>query len=173
MHSPGAGKHGKHAKDISVSSNLRIVLSSFIASFSVLASSLLIQWFVYYDWLHQSGPVRIIGTSLATVLTFTFVFRWQIAVRERRLRILNRFATIARMNDVVRNALQTIECVTYLSRPESTEPVREAIDVIDGVLREVLIDVAWFEESRSMHINPYGREKVKKRPHSCRPSLPT
>ena len=135
MDSRVKGQPGKHVRDLPVPSNLRIVVLSFTASFSVLASSLLIQWFVYYDWLHQTGPVRIIGTSLATIVTFAFVFRWQTAVRDRQLRMLQRFATIARMNDRVRNALQTIECVTFLSHPESTEPVREAVEVIDGVFR--------------------------------------
>ncbi len=161
MHSGIKGQPGKHVRDFPVPSNLKIVVLSFTASFSVLASSLLIQWFVYYDWLHRTGPVRIIGTSLATILTFAFVFRWQIAVRDRQLRMLLRFATIARMNDRVRNALQTIECVTYLSHPESTEPVRDAVEVIDGVLQEVLEDVARFEDSRSVSVNPCEAEKAK------------
>jgi hypothetical protein len=55
--------------------------------------------------------------------------------------MLLRFETIARMNDRVRNALQTIECVTYLSDPEATQPVREAVEVIDDVLQ----DVSWFD----------------------------
>jgi hypothetical protein len=128
-----------------ITSTLRISIFSLIASCSVLVCSLLIQWFVYYDWLHETGPFRIIGTCLAAFLTFGFVYRWQMEVRERQLQMLRRFETIARMNDRVRNALQTIECVTYLSRPEATESVREAVDAIDGVLREVLADVAPFE----------------------------
>jgi hypothetical protein len=75
--------------------------------------------------------------------------------------MLQRFETIARMNDRVRNSLQTIECVTYLSRPESTEPVREAVEVIDGVLQEVLAD-AWFEDRKTTLSGPYKSEKAKK-----------
>ncbi len=161
MPSLRGGKSAKNAKDLPVSSTLRITCFSFIASLSVSAFSLLIQWFVYYDWLHRTGPVRFIGTTLAAVLTFGFVLRWQVANRDRQFRMLQRFETIARMNDRVRNSLQTIECVTYLSRPESTEPVREAVEVIDGVLQEVLAD-AWFEDRKTTLSGPYKSEKAKK-----------
>jgi hypothetical protein len=118
-----------------------MLLFSFLASCCVLAASLLIQWFVYDDWLHQTGPLRIVGTSIATVVTFGFVLRWQYAVREKQREMLRRFETILHMNDTIRNALQAIECVTYLSQPEATESVRQAAQDIDVVLREVLADV--------------------------------
>ena len=101
---------------------------------------MLIQWLVYDDWLHQSGPLRIVGTSIATVVTFTFMLRWQYLVRERQQEIVRRLEMISHMNDRIRNALQAIECVTYLSQPEATAPVRQAVDVIDRVLRDVLAD---------------------------------
>jgi integrase len=31
----------------------------------VLGSSLLLQWLVYDDWLHETGPVHIFGSALA------------------------------------------------------------------------------------------------------------
>ena len=123
-----------------VTSKTKIFLFSFLASFFVLAASLLIQWLVYDDWLHQTGPLRIVGTSIATVVTFTFVLRWQYLMRERQQEMVRRLEMISQMNDRIRNALQAIECVTYLSQPEATAPVRQAVDVIDGVLREVLAD---------------------------------
>lgn len=123
-----------------VTSKTKIFLFSFLASFFVLAASLLIQWLVYDDWLHQTGPLRIVGTSIATVATFIFVVRWQYLMRERQQEMVRRLEMISQMNDRIRNALQAIECVTYLSQPEATAPVRQAVDVIDGVLRDVLAD---------------------------------
>jgi hypothetical protein len=61
-------------------------------------------------------------------------------VRKQKLEMLRRFEIILRMNDRIRNALQIIECVTYATNPEATEPVRDAVDVIEGVLHEVLAD---------------------------------
>lgn len=121
-----------------LSSPLRMVLCSFLASFCVLAASLLIQWLVYEDWLHRTGPLRIVGTSIATVVTFAFVLRWQYAVRRNQREMLRRFEMILRMNDRIRNSLQAIACVTYLSQPEATESVRQAAQEIDVVLRDVL-----------------------------------
>jgi len=82
----------------------------------------------------------VVGSLLAGVLMYIFAFRWQSAVRERKLEMLQRFETIGRMNDRIRNALQAIECVTYATNPGATEPVRNAVDVIEGVLEEVIID---------------------------------
>lgn len=123
-----------------VSSTAKIFLFSFLASFLILSASLMIQWFVYDDWLHQTGPLRIVGTSIATLVTFLFMLRWQYAVRERQREMVRRLEMISSMNDRIRNALQTIECVAYLSQPEATAPVRRAVDVIDRVLRDVLAD---------------------------------
>jgi hypothetical protein len=76
----------------------------------------------------------------AGVLTFVFALRWQSAIRERKIEMLRRFETIQRMNDRIRNALQVIECATYATNPQATEPVRNAVDVIEGVLQEVLVE---------------------------------
>lgn len=123
-----------------VTSRRKIFLFSFLASLFVLATSLLIQWLVYDDWLHQTGPLRIVGTSIAALVTFTFVLRWQYLVRERQQEMVRRLEMISHMNDRIRNALQAIECVTYLSQPDATASVRQAADVIDRVLQDVLAD---------------------------------
>ena len=66
--------------------------------------------------------------------------RWQLAIRERQLEMVRRMEMILRMNDRIRNALQAIECLTYVAQPEATESVRHSVNVIDSVLREVLAD---------------------------------
>ncbi|HEY6251056.1 MAG TPA: hypothetical protein VI685_13930 [Candidatus Angelobacter sp.] len=124
----------------SLVSGAKILLFSFLASFLVFGASLLIQWLVYDDWLHRTGPLHIVGTSIATVITFAFVLRWQYVVREKQREMVRRLEMISYMNDRIRNALQAIECVTYLSQPGATSPVRQAVDEIDGVLRDVLAD---------------------------------
>jgi hypothetical protein len=130
-------------------SGFKIFLFSFLASFCVLGAALLVQWLVYDDWLHETGPVRIVGSSIATVLTFVFVLRWQFAVREKERETIRRFELISRMNDRIRNALQAIECLTYLSQPQATEAVRQSVEVIDDVLREVLADAGQFQPAKA------------------------
>jgi branched-subunit amino acid ABC-type transport system permease component len=117
---------------------LKLVLYAFLASSFVLFVSLAIQRLVYDDWLHKTGPLRIVGTVIATLITFFFVLRRQYAVYQREQEMVKRFQMILEMNDRIRNALQTIECVTYLSHPQATDSVRGAVDQIDEVLQEVL-----------------------------------
>jgi hypothetical protein len=123
-----------------ISSNTFILIVSIVSGFSVFAAAILLQWLVYDDWLHRSG-FRLVGSVLAGSLMFVSAYRWQSAIRERKVELLHRFETIARMNDRIRNALQVIECATYATNPQATEPVRNAVDVIEGVLEEVLVDV--------------------------------
>jgi hypothetical protein len=123
-----------------VASRGKIILFSVMASVSVLVASLLGQWLVYDDWLHRTGPLRIVGTCIATAVTFVFMLRWQSAVRARQLEMVRRLEMILRMNDRIRNALQAIECLTYVAQPEATEAVRQSVNVIDSVLREVLAE---------------------------------
>lgn len=136
-------------------SRTKIVLASVGAAVAVLAGSLLTQWLIYDDWLHQTGPLRIVGTCIAAVVTFLFAMRWQFAIRERQLEMVRRMGMILRMNDRIRNALQAIECLTYVAQPEATESVRQSVDVIDSVLREVLADSGQTHETaRSKAVDP-------------------
>jgi len=121
-------------------SRAKIVLVSVGAAVAVLAGSLLTQWLIYDDWLHRKGPLRIVGTCIAAVVTFVFSMRWQLAIRERQLEMVRRMEMILSMNDRIRNALQAIECLTYVAQPEATESVRQSVNVIDNVLREVLAE---------------------------------
>lgn len=121
-----------------IPSHVQIFLISLATSFFVLAVALLIQWLIYDDWLRRTGPLRIVGTSIAALLTLLFMLRWQYSVREQQREMIRRFELISHMNDRIRNALQAIECVTYVSRPEETEAVRREVNAIDRVLRDVL-----------------------------------
>jgi hypothetical protein len=121
-----------------ITSHWQILLVSLGASFFVLGVALLIQWLIYDDWLRRTGPLRIVGTSIAAVLTLIFMLRWQYSVRKQQQEMVHRFELISCMNDRIRNALQAIACVTYVSQPEATETVKKEVDAIDGVLREVL-----------------------------------
>jgi hypothetical protein len=127
------------AVSLRVSSNLAVLLVALISALAVLAAALCLQWLVYDDWLHETG-LRVTGSLLASLLTFIFAYRWQSASRERKIELRRRFETIADMNDRVRNALQVIECATYATNPGATAPVRYAVDSIEQVLREVLVD---------------------------------
>jgi hypothetical protein len=117
-----------------------MVLHSLLASFSVLFVAVLMQRAIYQDWLHDTGPLRLVGTTIAALLTFGFVLHWQLEVRQRHLRNLRRFEVIAEMNDRIRNSLQAIECLTYASDQNLTQGVREAVGTIDAALSGVIAD---------------------------------
>jgi branched-subunit amino acid ABC-type transport system permease component len=123
---------------------LPIVAISIVASAMVFAISLAIQWIVYDDVLHRSGPLRFVGTTLAALLTFTVILNWQLGKRRKDQELLRRFQTISEMNDRIRNALQVIECTVYVSQPKATTPIRQAVDAIDAALRQACFDVAAF-----------------------------
>ncbi len=122
--------------------NKKFLFYSLFSSFLVLVVSLAIQWLVYDDWLHHTGPLRLVGSVISALITFAVVWLWQRGVERREQEMLKRFELILAMNDRIRNSLQAIECVTYLSDPEATQAVREAVGSIDNVLREVLTDAA-------------------------------
>lgn len=124
-----------------VLSRSRITLIALVNATMVAAIVLLAQWLIYDDWLHSSGPLRVIGPLVSGTLTFCFVQRWQSAQRQRQLETVRRFQTIAHMNDRVRNSLQAIAYVTYVEHPDAIDPVRAAVDKIDEVLREVLVQL--------------------------------
>lgn len=121
-----------------ISSNLVISLTALLCGFGVLAVALGLQWLVYDDWLHTRGPLQLVGSLLAGLLAFLFALRGLAAARERKREMLRRLETIASMNDRIRNALQVIECATYATNPGATAPVRNAVDVIESVLKEFL-----------------------------------
>lgn len=152
----------KPRPEVSPQSNVKIIFFAAACSFGVLVASLMIQWLVYDDWLHKTGPLRIIGSSIATLLAFGFVVRWQLAVRERDREMLARFEQIAQMNDRIRNALQAIELVTYAAQSAATEPVQDAVQSIDNVLTEVLTDVRFRRPVSSAKI-PVATSQSKER----------
>jgi hypothetical protein len=123
-----------------ISSKRAIWLFSLASGIAVFTVAIFFQWLIYDDWMHRSGQLRLVGSALAGLVTWLFAFRWQIAIRDRKLDMLRRFETIKRMNDRVRNALQAIECVTYATNPQATDPVRNAIDGIESILQEVLVE---------------------------------
>lgn len=130
----------KHPLEQQIHSTKSIRFISVLFGLSVLLASILLQWLVYDDWLHRTGPLRLIGSILAAALTCAFTFRWRTAVREQQLEMVRRFQTIARMNDQIRNALQTIECATFAASPGAMDPVLDSVAKIEAVLGEVLAD---------------------------------
>jgi len=121
-------------------SEVSIWLLSAICGIAVFGIAIFIQWLIYDDWMHDKGPMRVVGSTLAGGLAFAVAVRWQFAVRWRRVEILRRFESIKWMNDRIRNSLQAIECVTYAASPHATDSVREAVDAIENVLQEVLAE---------------------------------
>jgi lipid-A-disaccharide synthase-like uncharacterized protein len=121
-------------------SEITIWLLSSFCGVAVFAITVFIQWLIYDDWMHDKGPVRLVGSILAGGLAFAVTARWQFGVRWRKIELLQRFESIKWMNDRIRNSLQAIECVTYAADPYATESVRNAVDAIEAVLMEVLAE---------------------------------
>jgi hypothetical protein len=117
-----------------------ICFSSIVAGIAIFLVAVALQWFVYDDWLQKSGPLRLVGSALASALTFGFVYRWQLGQREKKIENLRRFERIKWMNDRIRNSLQAIECVVYATNRGVTDPVKDAVDTIESVLQEVLVE---------------------------------
>ena len=109
-----------------------------LCGLGVFFFAIALQWLVYDDWMHSGGPLRLVGSACAFLITFVFAFRWQLAARRRKLETLKRFETIRWMNDRIRNSLQAIECLVYATNPHVTDPVREAVDTIETILDKVL-----------------------------------
>lgn len=123
-----------------IASEASIIALSVLSGLLVFALALILQWLIYDDWLHRNGPVRIVGSALSCLLTAIFVYRWQQAKRAEKLEVLKRIETIRWMNDRIRNSLQAIECLVFATNSHVTDPVRDAVDVIEGVLQEMLSD---------------------------------
>jgi hypothetical protein len=140
-----------------IASRLAIWGLSLASGLTVFGLAIFFQWLIYDDWLHDGGPLRIVGSLLAGTLMFAVAFRWQIGVRARRLEILHRFETIRWMNDRIRNSLQAIECVTYHANPEATDSVRTAVDSIESVLQDVLADT----HASTPHPTAHQRESIQ------------
>jgi hypothetical protein len=102
--------------------------------------AVVLQWFIYDDWMHKNGPLRLVGSALASALTFGLVYQWQLGQRRKKIENLRRFERIKWMNDRIRNSLQAIECVVYATNRGVTDPVKDAVDTIEGVLQEVLVE---------------------------------
>lgn len=123
-----------------IASEITVWLLSASCGVAVFAIAIFIQWLIYDDWLHDRGPVRVVGSLLAAGLMFAIAAHIQFANRWRKVELLRRFETIKWMNDRIRNSLQAIECVSYAANPEATESVRSAVDAIEDVLYEVLAE---------------------------------
>ena len=145
---------------------MRIAFTSLIASCLVFVFSIALQWMIYDDLLHRSGPMRFVGTTMAALLTFLVILQWQVARRHRQQELLQRFQTISEMNDRIRNALQVIECAVYISHPQATAPIRQAVDVIDAALRDAYAEVTAFAEPLQPE-NPETEAEIRKRSKSA------
>src|ERR1700756_4102220 len=83
-----------------------IGFSSIVSGVAVFLVVVALQWFVYDDWMHKNGPLRLIGSALASALTFGFVYHYQLEQRAKKIENLRRFERIKWMNDRIRNSLQ-------------------------------------------------------------------
>jgi hypothetical protein len=126
-----------------IPSDSTILLISILSGLAVFLLAVLLQWLVYDDWLHRHGPVRLVGSVLSFFLTFLFAYWWQQAKRAEKIEVLKRFEAIQWMNDRIRNSLQAIECLVYATNPHVTDPVRDAVDAIEGVLQEMLSETPY------------------------------
>lgn len=143
----------------SIPSKRRIFVYSFVASFSVLLVSVALQWLIYDDWLRETGPLRIVGTTLAAIVTFIFVLHWLRAQRERHLEARRRFKVIAEMNDRIRNKVQAIACVQYASDERLASDIRDSVDAIDEALKGMIADASESLKKASSQSAPIARSK--------------
>jgi hypothetical protein len=121
-----------------IASDAFIWIVSIMSGIFVFSLAILLQWLIYDDWMHRNGPLRVVGSALASLLTVAFVYLRQLGVRRRKIETLRRFEKIGWMNDRIRNSLQAIECMVFANHSHVTDPVREAVDEIESVLHEVL-----------------------------------
>ena len=111
-----------------------------VAGCAVFAATFAVQWFVY-GYLLGHEDVHLIGISVASILTFTFVQRMMSASRQRRIATVRRFAIIAETNHHIRNSLQTILYQSYTLDSDVAARLKDAVDRIQWVLERVLPDV--------------------------------
>jgi len=105
-----------------------------LSSFLVVGVSLLVEVLVYRDWLHRTGPLRLVGSTIAAVIAFIAVQHWLNEAKRKQADALRRFQIIAQMNDSIRKSLQKIERISYASNAQATEAIRDAVAAIDAVL---------------------------------------
>jgi hypothetical protein len=108
---------------------------------AVFLSSLGAQWLIYEKILHVPGGMRIIGSILSGILTSLLAYRLESETVNRRRADLHRFQIISEMNHHIRNAVQVISYHAFVSDPETHGHIREALDRIEWVLRDVLPQV--------------------------------
>ena len=125
---------------VSALSRTKIWLWSIAAGIFATGFAIFLQWLIYDDWLHEAGPIEIAGSVLAGVLMFLLVFRTLHGARQKKREMIQRLEAIRWLNDRIRNSLQTIECVTFAAAPHATDDVRNAVDVIEGILNDFLVD---------------------------------
>lgn len=116
-------------------SRLTIWMISLGSALFVLALALFLQWFIYTDWMHRNGQIRIVGAVFAAIVTWFVVLRWQQAARRRHLELLRRLETIRWMNDRIRNALQSIDLLAF-AHSDAAEQVRVSVETIASVLQQ-------------------------------------
>jgi hypothetical protein len=115
----------------------RMVAYSLAVCLLVVFVALLMQEAIYEHLLHDKGPLRIVGTTIAALIAFGFVLKYQIDVAERQRRNLRRFEVIGEMNDQIRNAVQALACLKYASDLNSADAIRKAVEVIDAALQGI------------------------------------
>ena len=103
--------------EISLLSKRAIILRALLAGVGVLAFAISLQWYIYFNWMHEPGTVEIAGSLIAGALMFVLVFRTLTSARQRKIEIIERLKTIGWMIDRIRNSLQAIECSTYVQLP--------------------------------------------------------
>ncbi len=128
----------EHPLSLQVPSIIALWFFAVVCGLAVFFIAICLQWLIYDDWLHRSGPLRLVGSAIAFFLTFLFAYRWQFTARKRKIETLRHLETIRWMNDRIRNSLQAIECIVYATNPHVTDPVKDAVDTIENVLQEVL-----------------------------------
>jgi hypothetical protein len=130
----------EHPLSSQIPSIITVWIFALVCGLAVFFIAICLQWVIYDDWLHRSGPLRLVGSVLAFLLTIGFAYRWQLAARRRKIELLQQLEKIRWMNDQIRNSLQAIECLVYAANPHVTDPVKDAVDAIENVLQEVLSD---------------------------------
>lgn len=109
---------------------MRAFFFSLVLTFAVFGLSVALQWPLGH------GGVGFAGTGFACAVAFGASMQWRIALRNEKRELLERFVQINNCSDRIRNALQVIQHMVYLTPMEGKEPIYKAVDTIDAALRE-------------------------------------